>query len=556
MKTIRLLLMVLLAAILLLSPGSALAQNYSFSLDRMTVHVFYNEDGTASIDYVMVFSNDLGASPIDYIDLGLPNTSFNDSSIRAEVDGSQIYDISRSGYQGDGTGVALGLGSDAIQPGRSGAVHTFIGEVDRMLYPDTTGDNYASTVFSPTWFGSQFVHGETDLSVTFHMPPGVQPDEPRWHAAPGGWSQEPVTGIDEQGRVAYTWSNSRASGSQQYKFGASFPAAYVPAAAIVQPSIWERLGIDPEALMPFAFFCCFGVFIVGSVAGSIRSANKRKLQYLPPKIAIEGMGIKRGLTAIEAAVLMEQPLDKVLTMMLFSTIKKEAASVVKSEPLELEIADPLPEGLNAYEIDFLKAFQEKKIAARRTELQKMMIALVKSVSAKMKGFSRKESLAYYKDIMERAWKQVEDANTPEVKSEAYDKVMEWTMLDKDYDDRTRRVFGGGPVFVPHWWGRYDPGFGRGTISSTPVSSPGGSGGGGISMPNLPGSDFAASVVNGVQGFSAGVVGDLSTFTSGVTNKTNPVPVSTGGSRSGSGGSGCACACACAGCACACAGGGR
>jgi len=39
---------------------------------------------------------------------------------------------------------------------------------------------------------------------------------------------------------------------------------------------------------------------------------KTQLQYLPPKIKIEGNGIKRGLTAVEAAVLMEQPMDKVL----------------------------------------------------------------------------------------------------------------------------------------------------------------------------------------------------------------------------------------------------
>ena len=33
----------------------------------------------------------------------------------------------------------------------------------------------------------------------------------------------------------------------------------------------------------------------------------------------------------------------------------------------------------------------------------MMINLVKSVAQKMKGFSRKETVAYYKDIIKRAW---------------------------------------------------------------------------------------------------------------------------------------------------------
>jgi hypothetical protein len=175
----------------------------------------------------------------------------------------------------------------------------------------------------------------------------------------------------------------------------------------------------------------------------------------------------------------------------------------------------------------------------------------------MKGFSRKETVDYYQSIMERAWKQIEEAGTPEVKSQMFDEALEWTMLDKNYDERTRRVFTG-PVYVPIWWGRYDPGYSSASSGSTGrISVPSGGSRGPVS---LPGSTFAASVVTGVQGFSSKVLGDVRSFTSGVTNKTNPVPVSTGrsggGFRSSGGGGGCACACACAGCACACAGGGR
>ena len=61
------------------------------------------------------------------------------------------------------------------------------------------------------------------------------------------------------------------------------------------------------------------------------------MQYMPPKIAIEGHGIKRGLTAVEAAILMEQPLDKVMTMILFGVIKKNAAEVVTRDPLEIKM---------------------------------------------------------------------------------------------------------------------------------------------------------------------------------------------------------------------------
>ena len=311
-------------------------------------------------------------------------------------------------------------------------------------------------------------------------------------------------------------------------------------------------------LLCFAFigFIFLGVPILTAVG-----SQRRKLQYLPPRVAIEGHGIKRGLTAVEAAILMGEPLDKVMTMVLFGTIKKNAAQVISRDPLKLEISTPLPQELHEYEVNFLKAFQEENPKIRRNLLQEMMVKLVKRVSEKMKGFSRRETIEYYKTIMERAWTQVEQAETPEVKGQVYDQNLEWTMLDKDYDDRTRRVFTG-PVFVPTWWGRYDPTFrpiptSRGTSSSSPSSSKGMP-----SVPNLPGSDFAASVAVGMQTFSQKVIGNVSDFTSRVTSVTNPPPPpppSSGGSwggGTGGGGHSCACACACAGCACACAGGGR
>jgi len=168
--------------------------------------------------------------------------------------------------------------------------------------------------------------------------------------------------------------------------------------------------------------------------------------------------------------------------------------------------------------------------------------------------------------MRRAWEQVESADTPEVKGETFEEVMPWTMLDRRFEDRTRGAFGGGPVFVPTWWWRYDPtlrpSMGGTTGGIRPsVGQPAGTGGGTrtIQLPNLPGSDFAASVANSVQNFSAGVLGSLSDFTGGVTNRTNPPPKPTTSYRGpggGGGGRSCACACACAGCACACAGGGR
>jgi len=552
---------------ILLLPVSAFGQSYLFSLDKLDVHVFIDEDGTYAIDYILIFTNNISASPIDYVDLGLPNSNFDVNRIQAEVDGTPITNISKGDYQGTGTGVALALEENAIQPGQTGEVHVLVEGVNGVLYPDDEDENYASAVFSPVYFGSQYLEGGTDFSVTLHLPPGVQPEEPRWHAAPAGFPSEPVTGTDGNGLVTYTWTNPNAVGYEQYRFGASFPKEYIPEDSIVTSNsntlgILGLLGVGAEALCPQTICCGFILLVAGMIFMSYRSSQQRKLAYLPPKMAIEGHGIKRGLTAVEAAILLEQPMDKILTMILFSTIKKGAATVINREPLEVETIDIIPENLHQYETDFLNAIQEKKASEKRKAMQTAMIDLINSVAKKMKGFSRKETLTYYREIVNRAWSQVEAAKTPEIKSEKYEEYMDWTMVDEDYEDRTKDIFRTGPVFIPTWWPRYDPGYGR-QVPSTPGSTgtqiPS-SGGGGISLPQLPGSVFAASVVNSVQNFSSDVVGNIADFTSGVTQKTNPIPVSSrgrgGSGRSFSSGGGCACACACAGCACACAGGGR
>ena len=553
-------LILLVGMIFAVTTGAAAQSDYSFSLDREVVNAYWNADGTLQLDYALTFTNDTSGHPIDYVDMGMPNGNFDMGTVSADVNGASV-DVSTSDYQGSGSGFAVVMGAQTIQPGASGTVHVAVGRITGVLYKDSDNpDTYASADFAPLTFGSQYVHGSTDLTVTFHLPPGVQPAEPKYHTPSSNWpgDQAPVADHDAEGRIIYTWQSSSANGYTQYTFGASFPKQYIPADAIVVPPAFNLGGFLAGLGSGLQTFCCIGFFIlifVGSpILGAINS-NRRKLQYLPPKISIEGHGIKRGLTAVEAAVLMQEPLDKVMTMILFGAVKKNATSVITKDPLKVANAIPLPADLHDYEVDFLKALDNADPAARRKGLQDMTIKMVNSLSDKMKGFSRKETIDYYKGIMERAWQQIEAAGTPEVKSQMYDESLEWTMLDKNYDERTRRVFTG-PVFVPMWWGNYDPGY-RTTSASTSIGRPstGGSSSGG--RVSLPGSAMAASVVTSVQGFSSKVIGDLQGFTSGVTNKTNPVPVSTSsGHYSGGGGHSCACACACAGCACACAGGGR
>ena len=532
-----------------------LAQDYAFEVPQASADITINSDGTATLEYVYQFKNSPGAHAIDFVDIGLPNGNYSLSNVTASVNGSPIRDIQDSPYVTPG--IALGLGSNSIPAGGSGTVTFRITNIEKMLFVGTAKETeaYASFNFQPNSFDSNYVSGATVLTVSLHLPPGLKETEPRY-INPTNWpgNADPVATTDNAGQVVYKWSAQNANSGSKYKFGATFPARLVPNSAISTAQSITFNFSDVFATL-FPVLCCGGfiaIFVLGIIA-AVKSSNKRKLQYLPPKIAVEGHGIKRGLTSVEAAILMEQPMDKILTMILFSVLKKEAATVVTRDPLQIKAEEKQPEGLNPYEISFIAAYTKTDSIERRKGLQDMMVALVQSVGEKMKGFSQKETIAYYQDIIKQAWQQVESAKTPDVKSEKYSENMDWTMLDKESDTRTQSTFGSGPIFMPWWWWRVDPTLSRTSTSMPRVggapSLPTGGKSTTINIPSLPGATAAASLVGTVQAFSSKVVGDITSFTSGVSSKTNPLPVaSTSIGRSGGGGS--------FHCACACAGGGR
>lgn len=573
----------LLTLLLLLIPiGSAQAQDYRFSLTAYEVEAYLEADGTLTLYYYMAFQNDPSGHPIDFVDLGLPTTQYKLSDIKAEINGIEMPEVNDSAYV---QGAELALGEYAIQPGQSGIVTAWVYGIKGVLSPYDGADrtDYANFLFVPNYFGSQYDRSQnTEYRMTIILPPGVGAEQGVWYE-PSGWpgASEPEATLTTDNRVNYSWYTTNANVHSEYLFGAAFPASAIPAGVLVTENTFPDNGGATVAPAPSFFSrlwsvisCAFFpiVFIGLSILAIIQSKNKtdkRKMQYLPPKISIEGKGIKRGLTAVEAGILLEEPLDKILTMILFGLIKKEVITVTSREPLKIEIVDSLPEGLYPYEQAFLEAFKTEDTSKRRTKIKSLMIDLVKSVSDKMKGFSLQETKDYYRDIIRRAWQAVETAQTPEIKSAQYEHTLEWTMLDKEFNDRTERTFTGIPVFVPRWWPRYDPSYhpvmsssgGGGLAAPTTVGAGSGGSRPSINLPNLPGSEFAASMVHGASAMAAGVIGNITDFTSSVTNRTNPVPVTTthsgsGGFRGSGGGSSCACACACAGCACACAGGGR
>jgi hypothetical protein len=556
----------LLAILLVLWPGSAFAQAYTFNISEETVNVLLNEDGSATLDYTIVFNNDPNAHPIDFVDLGMPNTSFIDSSITADVNGVGVNDISRGGFQGTGpgvvAGVAIGLGGQTISPGKKGTVHVHVGQVQNLLQPDTQ-KGQASAVFAPAWFST--AHGETNLTVVFQFPKSVSEKDATYHSSQPGWADQPIGMVNESGLVIFTWNNPGVTMNHEIDFGASFPSTLFPN-GVSAPGTTSTASTNQG----LAYGGLFLLLLIGGGA-YFMSTNRNKTAYESPKVSIEGYSIKRGLTAVQAAVLLKEPIDKILTMILFSVVKKGAAQVTSTAPLEINIIDPHRTDLESYETSFLEAFSRGSGSneAIHDGLASAMVKLFQDVDRSMEGFDRQQTVDYYRNIVRDAWTQVEAADTPEVTSQKFEQNLSWALLDKEYAPRTQRLFEAKQVFLPTWWLHLDPTIhhsSAGLLPTPQVSVPGSSAAAGtptgnINPPVLPGADFAASVVRGTQNFSSQVIGDINTFTQDVNQKAfappppQPPSQSFFGSSSThrptyhprpSGGGGHHCACACAG----------
>ncbi|MBN2223079.1 MAG: hypothetical protein JW765_00235 [Deltaproteobacteria bacterium] len=524
----------LLSAVFIFLPVYSHAQTYYFSVPSNYSDVYINQDGSVTISYAITFANDSGASPIDVVDIGLPNDYYDLSTAKAWIgSNTPITEIYKSTYID--TGVEVRLGAQSIPPGRTGTLYFQITN-PHMVYTDDEKKDYASVEFSPTWYGSDYTYGTTDLMVNFHFPASVGPEETIYHNR-----QYDDYTYDKDGRIVFTFREPSGSPSSQYLYGVSFPAKYVTTVfEPYRPSFIVKM---------FSFFfdhlfLFFFLGMIGIVVLNIFRQRQRKMKYMPANVAIEGVGIKRGLTAPEAALLTDTPLNKVVTMILFGLLKKGIVRVETTPaPKVFKLDGVGTEPLRPYEKDFLACVKADGTLETK-DLKTALVTMIKETDKALKGFSRTETTDYYRAIVDLAWKHVTAANTPELLGQEWDSKLEWMMMDKDYNKKMEDTFDGRDVVMPRWYGNYGPSTARPSMAGT---------GGKFEM---PGAKLANEMVSSVEGFSGKLITNVESFVTGVSRVTNPPPQTSSGRSSGGGGGGCACACACAGCACACAGGGR
>jgi len=495
-----------------------------YRIDKEWAVIWINTDGSIELHYNITITYQSIAQ--GYLTIGMPSQGFKVYSVKDLSGNTLSYtDVSSGNYYA----VEVYFGH-SMSAGSSGTA-LLIATVPNMLSPDSKNPGYVGMQFMPTYFTDATV---VNLRVAIVPPQGVTKDNIK--------TSETAYLTTVDGAFAVYWERSNLAPNTQLTFGVSVPQQYV---TLPGPNIWFYLAIIPAIVAIVVIF----IYLYRRI---------RKAVYEKPMISIEALGAARGLTAVEAAVVVGSKPVKVLMMILFGMLRKRFVMVKETTPLvKLELVDASLRDTSPpryYEIDFLKAIEPDGSLDERS-LARTYLSLRDNVDRKLRGYSRIDTVNYYKSVVDNAWNQVTQAGTPELKGDAIDSSMEWLLMDDNYDAKFRQTFPHDIVIMPRpgwWWYWHGPYFPRGPMP-TPSAPPGAP----TEVKPIPAQEWANNVVRGLETTTNNIVKNIQDFTNRLV-----APQTAQSSRPVHQGSSCvcacahcACACACVGCACACAGGG-
>ena len=532
-------LLVTLSAIFILMAfiGTATAQR-QYHLEHEWVKIWVNpENGSIDLLYDINITLDSGRD-INFVYIGQPQRVFTIGPAMDQY-GNTLVATDASYRDNYRVNVTLHVPLKAGQTIR----FNLTTNVARMIYEDTQNPGNVGMKFIPTWWEEASV---LDLRVLIVLPSGVTEGEVRTSV---DWDNV----LTEDDRLAIYWERQNLSPNQKYTFGVSFPKEYVQS-YVTRPS-----GVVAFLQQYGPWLLIFGVSVavIGAVVYVVR-----KRPYLMPTISMETLGIRRGLTAVEASYLLDVKPTKLVTEILYSLLQKRAIWVESTTPaLKLKIMGARKTGtpetsLRYYEIDFLNAIKEDGTLDEE-KLAQTVVFLRHTVEEKLRGYCRRDTIDYYRKIVAKAWEQVEQAGTPELASKAYDEQLLWLFLDPNYRSRTQtafrdKAFEPSPFWLWYWYGyqHYHPKPTYKPNIKTPTKA--------AKPPTIPGADFANNIATAVENTSNNIVANLEKFANAIV----PMPAAKASTNPAHHKSSCVCACAacacvcaCVSCACACAGGG-
>jgi len=505
----------------------AYAQTITYQVDKEYAKIWINQDGTMDLQYnirITCLSGSIGGFYV-----GMPNGDFKIGS--AEDIGGTILTVNDAS-SGDNYRVDVTL-ARRISSGES-AEFTLMTNVARMIFKDNQNPGNYGLKFTASWVDDAQV---LDLRVLIVLPPGAEPDKVK---NTPDYDHMLVHDTSEDGRMTMYWERHSLVEGEKFTVGVSFPSS-------LMPSYTPEGGLSLTTILIISGLGGFA-FIVGLIV--VRSV--RRGTYVQPNMKIESLGVKAGLSAVEAAQLIGLPPQKVLIATLYGLLIKKAVSVEGIEPHISLKASANPPELRYYEVEFIRAIRPDG-SLDEGNLANMLMNLRDTVDNKLKGYYREDTVNYYKNIVDKAWKQVEESQTPEMASSLFNESLLWLILDGKCTDRTRDKFDQ-TVFIPNiewwWWWNFTTRYLPHPQSPTDMAA---------GRPSMPGADFANSIATALETGSSKIVSNIEELAKRIL----PPPPQDAKSREpvhhGSNCvcacHACACACACVSCACACASGG-
>jgi hypothetical protein len=524
---------------LMLFARSVSAQTRAYYFGQEWVKIWINPDGSIDLFYNMSLTLESG-SDIHYVLIGQPKGDF---TIGQASDQDGIALNASDASSGSDYKVQVNL-AEPLSAGQT-VWFTLTTNVAHMIYEDNQTN--VGMEFKPTWFSEA---GVVDLRVSIVMPTGVSASMVGTSA--NYWDG---TSVEPDGRLSIYWERQNLPPDQQYDFGVSFPKEYV------QHYEQGPSGLTALLLQYAPGLVVLGVLIVVGIVGLARVVGKK--QYLHPTMSMETLGVRRGLTAVEASYLLDVKPPNIVTEILYSLLQKRTVWVESTNPsIKLKVMEPFQNKtgtretpLRYYEIDFLHALKDGTLDEEK--LAKTVMFLRDTVEEKLHGYRRQDTIDYYRSVVTKAWEQVEQAGTPELASKAYDEQLLWLFLDPNVKTRTEtafrdRDFEPSALWLWYWYGyshysphpTYQPNVGTPAQAAKP--------------PTIPGADFANNIATAVEKTSNNIVVDIEKFANSILpfqpGKSSTQPAHHNADCVCACAT-CACACACVSCACACAGGG-
>ncbi|HDJ89674.1 MAG TPA: DUF2207 domain-containing protein [Thermoprotei archaeon] len=506
-------------------------QTLIYHIEKFHMIDYVEKDGSMHITYNITVMVDAGAIR-RYLSVGIFGPDFE------VIEAREIETHTSISYRKEVSGDKYYVYLTPSKPIYDGESRTFLLKIilKNHIYEDEKNPGNAGFIlkFYPWKLSTGEYTVTKEFKIKVILPEGVKKDEVKNYP-----DYDNI--FIENNRIVLYWE--RYNLKEIFEVGVSFPEKYVE--NIVrpsQPSIIDQILDSIFTLLESDIcggLCCIGMFfiLIFSLATGI---SRFRSEYISPKFSIEALGPRKGLTAVEAAYLLEQPYEKVLTMILFGMLKKGVIRIKSTAPLLLEKTESKVR-LRYYERSFLKCIKEDGSLDKNC-LAKTLTLIDKTLSRKLRGYSYIETKKYYENIVKKAWDQVKKAGTPEIAFKRFDENIDWLMLDPKFREKSVEIYPTTVYIPPYYWYWNLPTI-RG-YEEKPV--------------NIV--DVADNIATSLEQTSASIASTIEdiadkitrTITGETGRESKPVFRT---SSCACACVSCACACACVSCACACASGG-